>query len=347
MKGRICVLVLALLGGALLGAGNAHATGTGYAFCGTYASYVLMYKSNDNFEELGKLRCGEKVEILSRYFDFVQVRAQDGRVGWVHYAEVSNNAPGAAPPTNLGLTDQSAKPQSPVVPPLNNANIVKMRMARLSADVIIAKIQSSKCEFDTTPPALQKLKLAGVPDKVILAMVETPSASAPPPVVKAPEFVDVKIPGGTTVDVELSFVVSSDDATEGRVVLLTVAQDVAVDGVTVFQHGAEAHARVTTVKEPGFMGRPPGQVGWTMEYVTAVNGDQVQVNFYSKEAAENPMSSLMGSPGPSWEFKKGKPAVVPAKTKFQVVLRKSGATVRIPQSQGTSASVEAAPDSQN
>ena len=95
------------------------------------------------------------------------------------------------------------------------------------------------------------------------------------------------------------------------------------------------------------MGRPPGQVGWTMEYVTAVNGDQVQVNFYSKEAAENPMSSLMGSPGPSWEFKKGKPAVVPAKTKFQVVLRKSGATVRIPQSQGTSASVEAAPDSQN
>jgi hypothetical protein len=339
MKARICVLVLTIAGAGLLGARPTRAGTNGYAYCGTYGSYVLMYKSNDQFEELGKLRCGEKVEILSRWFEYAQVRAQDGRVGWVHYAELTN-VPGQAPTSNFGLTDSSAKPQGPAVPPLNNASIVKMRNLRLSADVIVAKIQSSPCEFDTTPAAMQKLKQAGVPDKVILAMVMAPSASAPPPVAKAPEIIEVKIPGGTVVEVELSYAVSSDDAVEGRPVLMTVAQDVVVDGVTVIQQGAEAHGEVTTLKQPGFMNRPPGQFGWTMEYVTAVNGEHIPTGFFSKEAAENPMSSIMGAPGPSWEFKKGKPAVIAANTRFQTVIRKSGAVVRVTQSQGTSASAE-------
>ena len=337
MKARICVLVLAILACGLLSAKSTPAA-TGYAYCGTYGSYVLLYKSNDQFEELGKLRCGEKVEVLSRWFEYAQVRALDGRVGWVHYAELSN-APGMAPTTNFGLTDASSKPQAGGVPALNNASIVKMRNLHLSADVILAKIQSSPCDFETTPAALQKLKVAGVPDKVILAMVTAPSASAPPPVTtKAPEIVEVKIPGGTVVDVELSYAVSSDDAVEGRVVLMTVAQDVVVDGVTVIQHGAEAHGQVTTLKQPGFMNRPPGTFSWTMDYVVAANGEHIPTSFYSKEAAENPMSAIMGAPGPSWEFKKGKPAVIAAKTRFQTVIRKSGAVVRVTQSQGTTAS---------
>jgi hypothetical protein len=339
MKARICVLVLLILGAGVSGAASTKAATTGYAYCGTYGSYVLLYKSNDQFEELGKLRCGEKVEIVSRWFEYAQVRTVDGRIGWVHYAELSN-APGIAPTMNFGLTDPSAKPQSGGVPPLNNASVVKMRNLHLSADVIVAKIQSSPCEFDTTPATLQKLKQAGVSDKVILAMVTAPSASAPPPVAKVPEIVEVKIPGGTPVDVELSYVVSSDDAVEGRVVLMTVAQDVIVDGVTVIQHGAEAHGQVTTLKQPGFMGRPPGEFSWTMDYVTAVNGDHVPTSFFSKAAAENPMSSIMGAPGPSWEFKKGKPAVIAAKTRFQTIIRKSGAVVRITQTQGTSASAD-------
>jgi hypothetical protein len=340
MIARISILILALLATGLLGATSTPAGTTGYAYCGTYGSYVLLYKSNDQFEELGKLRCGEKVEVLSRWFEYAQVRTLDGRIGWVHFAELSN-VPGAAPTTNFGLTDPSSKIQGAGVPALNNASIVKLRNLHVSADVILAKIQSSPCEFDTTPAALQKLKVAGVPDKVILAMVTAPSASAPPPVTtKAPEIVEVKIPGGTVVDVELSYAVSSDDAVEGRVVLMTVAQDVVVDGVTVIQHGAEAHGQVTTLKQPGFMNRPPGTFSWTMDYVAAVNGEHIPTSFYSKEAAENPMSSIMGAPGPSWEFKKGKPAVIAAKTRFQTVIRKSGAVVRVTQSQGTTASAE-------
>jgi Bacterial SH3 domain len=305
----------------------------GFAYCGTYGSYVLVYRSTENFEELGKLRCGEKVEVLSRIPDYAQVRTIDGRVGWVHWHEISNY-PGAAPSGNFGLTDPNAKQQGAGAGAvaLNNAAIVKMRTQHLSADVMVAKIKVSPCEFDTTPPALQKLKTAGVPDKVILAMVMAPSASAPPPPpVAKPEFVDVKVPGGTQIDLELTYAASSDEAADGRPILMAVAHDVMIDGAVVFRAGAEAHARVVSFKEPGFMNRPPGTLAWTMDYVTAANGEHVAAEFFSKEAAENPMSAVMGSPGPSWEFKKGKPAVVAAKTKFQAVLSKKGTVVRVAQ----------------
>jgi hypothetical protein len=303
-------------------------------------SYVLLYQSNDNLEELGKLRCGEKVEVLSRYFDHVQVRAADGRVGWLNWSDISNS-PGELPSKTLGMTDTTnARQGTAAVVALNNAAIVKMRTQHIGADVIVAKIQSSPCEFDTTPAALQKLKQAGVADKVIMAMVMAPSASAPPPAPKkAPEFVDVKVPRGTQIDLELTYAASSDDATEGRPILMTVTHDVVVDGAVVFREGAEAHARVSALKEPGVMNRPPGHVEWTMDYVTAANGDHVTVDFFSKDAAANPMSAVMGTPGPAWDFKKGKPVVVAAKTKFQAALNRKDTVVRVTQTDGQASPV--------
>jgi hypothetical protein len=44
------------------------------------------------------------------------------------------------------------------------------------------------------------------------------------------------------------------------------------------------------------------------------------VIFYTKEASANPLSSFMGAAGPSWEFRKGKPAVVTAGQRFQTVV---------------------------
>ncbi len=327
---KLFTLTLLIFASSLV-ATTARANPPGFAYCGTYGSYVLVYRANDGLEELGKLRCGEKVEVLSRYFDYVQIRALDGRVGWVLWSAISNY-PGAPPSKNFGMTDPNAKQQAPGAVALNNAAIVKMRNQRLGVDVIVAKIQTSPCDFDTSPAALQKLKQAGVPDKVILAMVMAPSASAPPPAApKAPEFVDVNVPGGTQIDLELTYAASSDDATEGRPILMTVAHDVVIDGAVVFREGAEAHARVASFKEPGMLNRPPGHLEWTMDYVTAANGDHVSADFFSKDAAANPVSAVMGSPGPSWDFKKGKPVVVAAKTKFQAVLNKKGTVVRISQ----------------
>jgi hypothetical protein len=182
----------------------AHATPPGFAYCGASGSYVLMYRSNDNLEELRRLRCGEKVEVLSRSVDYVQVRAIDGRVGWVNGAELSNY-PGAPPSKSLGVGDSGARQQAASGGALDNAAIEKMRTQRLGADVIVAKIKSSPCHFDTSPAALQKLKQSGIPDKVILAMVMAPSSSSSAPLTapKAPEFVDVQVPAGTQIDLEL------------------------------------------------------------------------------------------------------------------------------------------------
>jgi S1-C subfamily serine protease len=61
---------------------------------------------------------------------------------------------------------------------LANKDVVDMLKAGLTPSIVIAKIRTSRCTFDTSPAALQALKAAGVPDEVILVMVETPSSSA-------------------------------------------------------------------------------------------------------------------------------------------------------------------------
>jgi hypothetical protein len=59
---------------------------------------------------------------------------------------------------------------------LTNKDILEMRKAGLPEQVLVAKIKSSQCDFDTSPGELSRLKSAGVADGVILAMVEAPAA---------------------------------------------------------------------------------------------------------------------------------------------------------------------------
>jgi hypothetical protein len=69
--------------------------------------------------------------------------------------------------------------------PLTNDDIIKMVQIKFGDSVIVAKIKSSPCKFDTSMDALTKLKAAGVSDAVLQAMMEpcaatsTPSAAAP------------------------------------------------------------------------------------------------------------------------------------------------------------------------
>jgi hypothetical protein len=62
--------------------------------------------------------------------------------------------------------------QSTIQGPLTNADVVGMVKAGLNVDIIIAKIKVTSCSFDTSPTTLKELKDAGVPDSVILAMVQ-------------------------------------------------------------------------------------------------------------------------------------------------------------------------------
>ena len=58
--------------------------------------------------------------------------------------------------------------------PLTNAEVVEMVKANLSVEVIVAKIQVSRCHFDTNPTILAELKYRGVPNAVLVAMTEAP-----------------------------------------------------------------------------------------------------------------------------------------------------------------------------
>jgi hypothetical protein len=72
---------------------------------------------------------------------------------------------------------------------LRNADIVTMATARLAPETIVLKIETSVCQFDTSPDALAVLKAAGVPDLAISAMLKasagtknspTPATTTPP-----------------------------------------------------------------------------------------------------------------------------------------------------------------------
>ena len=60
---------------------------------------------------------------------------------------------------------------------LTNVDVLEMLRAGLSQEIVIAKIAASACDFDTSPAALKELKASGVPDAVILAMVQAPAGS--------------------------------------------------------------------------------------------------------------------------------------------------------------------------
>src|SRR5262249_32426533 len=64
--------------------------------------------------------------------------------------------------------------------PLTNVDIIKLVSARLSDEVIIAKLRSSQVNFDTSTAGLIMLKQAKVPDSVMLAMIPPPPRDTRP-----------------------------------------------------------------------------------------------------------------------------------------------------------------------
>jgi len=288
-----------------------------FSFCGTYGAYVMLYKNTDQFEELGKLRCGEKVDVLGRWFDYLQIRTLDGKIGWVRSADISGGPAVFPSATPFGLTSSTVPPQHEAAVPLSNKNIISMHATRLSPDVIIAKIKSSPTRFDTSAEGLQKLKRAGIPDNVILAMVQASTADAntaapvaDPP--KPPEILQIKVPDGTPVEVEMVATVSSDEVREGTIIHLKVAKDVAINGVTVFPKDAEARARVYVITPPAFMGKP-GQISWAMDDITAINGDHLPATFAPKEpSTSSSLAANVEDTGTTWEFRKNKPSTIAA-----------------------------------
>jgi hypothetical protein len=69
---------------------------------------------------------------------------------------------------------------------LHNEDVIQMVQAKLSDGLIVAKIKSSSCKFDTGTSQLIKLKSEGVSDAVLKAMAECGTPAAAPATATAP-----------------------------------------------------------------------------------------------------------------------------------------------------------------
>jgi hypothetical protein len=214
------------------------------------------------------------------------------------------------PPAAVARPSESA-------PLLTNVNVMKMQGARQSPDAIVAKINASRCDFDTSPVALHRLKLSGVSDRIILAMMHAPAAfPAVPP--DPAQSVEVKIPNQTPVQVALSSDVSADNLQEGSIVEMVVVQPVTLRGVTVIPQGAEARARIMAVRRSSL--GSSGQVVWFMQDITASTGDHIPASFAATQDAKEAIGKFAGYPFFLTDFRKGAPAIAASSDRYTVLV---------------------------
>jgi hypothetical protein len=317
-----------------------------YAHCGTYDSYILLYKSTQKFEELGKLRCSEQVEVIAQADDYSQVQTADGRLGWVLSGDLSSTAPPPQETFTFGLTGKREsqpvpQPEVPKLQPIvarsaertepapliTNVNVMKLEGDHSSPDAIIAKINASHCDFDTSLAGIHRLKQAGVSDRILLAMLHAPAAF-PAESPDGSQTVEVKIPDSTPVEVALSGDVAPEGLQEGSVIEMSVVQDVTLDGVTVIPSGAEARARIMAVRRPGL--GTAGYVIWFMQDIHTASGDRIPANFSAAQDPKMTVGNFAGYPYFISEYRKNSPAIAGSGDHFTAAVA-GNIIVRVPQ----------------
>lgn len=85
---------------------------------------------------------------------------------------------------------------------------------------------------------------------------------------------ELKIPAGTPIEVEVAYTVSSLDIRPGELLSFRVLIPVIVDGVTAIEEGALVTARVTLAKRGGHWGKA-GRLAWAMEDVVAADNTRI------------------------------------------------------------------------
>ncbi len=70
----------------------------------------------------------------------------------------------------------ASAPRSRVGGSLTNGDVLAMLKVGLGSEILIAKIKTTACSFETSPLTLKELKDSGIPDSIILAMVQAPKS---------------------------------------------------------------------------------------------------------------------------------------------------------------------------
>jgi uncharacterized protein YgiM (DUF1202 family) len=134
--------------------------------CGPADANRLLFKEAATINIEARVPCGEEVEVTEYVSktNAYKVQRGSGESGYILGDAIDS--------TGLHLRSESAQK------PLINADILDMVAAGIGPDIIVAKIKTSTANFDTTPATLKELKTKGVPDGVVLAMVQTPAVPA-------------------------------------------------------------------------------------------------------------------------------------------------------------------------
>ena len=213
--------------------------------------------------------------------------------------------------------------------PLTNDDVLKFVEAKIAPEVVVEKMKTSACDFDTSPEALRALKDAGVPDTLLLVMVMSPKCAPQP---QPARRVAVAVPVGTIVELETAYTINSQLVRTGDSVSFRVVNPVIVEGQVVIEKGATATAFVTKSERGGHWGRA-GRIAWTMKEVTAADGSRVPLQFNGRTVGDSKgakvatsmivMGALMWPVAPVvlfHGFKRGENAFVPEGKRFDATV---------------------------
>ena len=157
--------------------------------------------------------------------------------------------------------------------------------------------------------------------------------------------VEVKIPAGTSVEIETAFDISSAYVEEGDAISFRAVGPMKVDGVTVIAPSALATALVVKAKKRGHWGRS-GHLAWSMRDIVALDGQRISLRFEREAVGEGKAGEVatktvvtgglllplwpIAPVALLWGFKKGRDAVIPAGKRF-VTFVSTDAVVSVPE----------------
>lgn len=158
---------------------------------------------------------------------------------------------------------------------LTNAKVVELVKAGIGESVLIPKIHASRVVMDASEPALLELKAGGVPDAVIVAMLDR--AAVHGRIATTGQSANlVELSAGTEIKVMTKEKISGRKVKPGQVFMMEIAEDLSADGAIVLAKGSPVKAVVSEAKSPGMAGRS-GRLSIYIESTKAVDGQQIKL----------------------------------------------------------------------
>lgn len=163
---------------------------------------------------------------------------------------------------------------------LTNEDVIEMLRSGLTATALIRRIHDSPCKFDKSAAGLEALRVANVPYKVVLAMMQAPEL---PPIIKG--HIPATIPDSTLVKVALAESIDSEFQKPGYVIYFRVLEDVRVRGLRVIAKGARVRGRLLESRDRSRTGEP-ARLDWNLMDVEAVDGQRIPLRGGSERAGD-------------------------------------------------------------